>query len=283
MWVSFVVTCLLAVFIFQNPSPRLAGIIVSSTVMLIFGIIDDWRELSVPAKFLAQIIAASILVFSGSRTNIVYIGNPANIIITFIWVLGITNAFNLLDIMDGLAAGTALIACFSFSMISFINGDADTLVLSLILSGAIIGFLIYNLPPANIYMGNSGSHFLGFVLAAIALVISYASLETKIALLSPLLILGFPILDTIFLIFMRLSKKKLPFNKSNDHLALRLSALGYSKIKVLLIILGLALFFSLCGVIISRVSVPFDAVIIGMVIFVSLVLIKKFSKIAVHG
>lgn len=283
MGLSFIIACLFASLVFKCTPQHLIGIIISSLIMLIFGLIDDLRELNVTAKFFAQIIATSILVFCGVRTNIIYIGNAANIIITFIWVLGITNAFNLLDIMDGLAAGIAAIVSISFFIISFLNADINAMILTLSLTGPIVSFLIYNTPPAKIYMGNSGSHFLGFILAAIAIIISYASLDAKIALVSPLLILGFPIFDTIFLIFVRIAKRKIPFNKSNDHLALRLLALGYPKKKILLMILGLGLFFALCGVTISQVYYPLDTIIIILAFLVSFVLAKKFSKIVIYG
>lgn len=279
MGLSFLLASLLVFFVYRSLPQEVVGIIITSLIMLIFGVIDDLRELSIPAKFLVQIIAISLLIFFGIRTQIVYIGNIANIIITFIWVLGITNAFNHLDVIDGLASGTALIVSLAFFVISFLNGDIKTVILSLALAAAAFSFLIRNLPPARIYMGNSGSHFLGFVLAAIALVISYAPLERKIALLSPLLILGLPIFDTAFLILMRIAKKSLPFKKSNDHLALRLLAIGYSKKKTLLTMLSLCLFFSLCGILLSKVSNLFGITIIGFVVLVSLVLTIKMSKI----
>lgn len=280
---SFLVAYQVISLFSTNLSQQTAGIIISSFIMLTLGIIDDLRELSILSKFFVQIIAASLLVISGVRTHIVYIGDTANIIITFIWVVGIANAFNLLDIMDGLAAGIAVIVAFSFSVVAFFNGDYNTLALTLALLGGLFAFLRFNLPPAKIYMGNSGSHFLGFFIAAIALVISYASLENKIALISPLLILGFPIFDTAFLILMRLLKRRMPFKKSNDHLALRFLSLGYSKRKVLLIMLGLGLFFSGCGVVISRASALSGAFIITAVILTGLVLAKKMSRIEVYG
>ncbi len=235
------------------------------------------------AKFSAQIIATTLLILFGIKTQIVFLGTIINLIVTFIWVLAITNAFNHLDIMDGLAAGTAIIICLAFFAISFLNGDFKTAILSLALAGAAISFLIYNLPPAKIYMGNSGSHFLGFTLAAIALAISYAPLERKIALLSPLLILGLPIFDTAFLIFMRTSKRRLPFKKSNDHIVLRFLKLGYSKNRTLLFMLLLCLFFSLCGVFLSQVSNLSGITIIALVILVSLIITYRLSRIPIDG
>lgn len=280
---SFILVALPSFFLYSGLSKQLVGVIISSTIMLVFGVIDDWRELSVWAKFLIQIITTSLLIVFGIRTQIIYIGNLFNIIITFIWVLAITNAFNHLDIMDGLASGTALIVSLSFFIISLLNGDIKTVILTLSLIGTILSFLIYNIPPAKIYLGNTGSHFLGFVLAAIALVISYAPLERKVALLSPLLILGLPIFDTFFLILMRIKKGKLIFRKSNDHLALRFLSRGYSKKKSLLFMLLLGLFFSLSGVVLSQVANPLGIIMVIFVALVSLIIAFRMSKIAVNG
>jgi len=280
MGLSFIFSSLVGFSLFGGLSQEARGIIIASFIMLVFGVIDDWRELSILAKFLVQIIATALLIFFGIRTQIIQIGNLANVIITFIWVLGITNAFNHLDVIDGLAAGTAMIVSLVFFTLSILNNDLKTAILSLYLVVAAFSFLLYNFPPAKIYMGNSGSHFLGFILAALALVISYAPLEREIALLSPLLILGLPIFDTGFLIWARIIKKRLPFKKSNDHLALRFLALGYSKKKVLLVMLSLCLFFSLCGILLSQVSNLFGITIITLVTLVSLALTKQMGKVA---
>jgi UDP-GlcNAc:undecaprenyl-phosphate GlcNAc-1-phosphate transferase len=281
MCIAFMLACLASFVLYGNLSSRAIGIIIGSFMMLVFGIIDDRYELSVIAKFLVQILAISVLILSDVRTHIVYIPDTLNIIITFVWVLGITNAFNHLDVMDGVAGVTAMIVSLAFFVISVLNGDTTTAVLSLALTGAVLSFLIYNLPPARIYMGNSGSHFLGFFLAAIAMAISYASMERKAALLTPLLILGFPIFDTTFLILIRISKRKMPFEKSNDHFALRLLALGYSSKQALLIMTTLAIFFTLCGVIVSQASNRVALATVVFVVFISLALIKKMSIVRI--
>jgi UDP-GlcNAc:undecaprenyl-phosphate GlcNAc-1-phosphate transferase len=280
MGISFLIVSLIILFLFKVLSLEMFGIILSSLLMLVFGIIDDWRELSVIAKFLVQIIAATLLIIFGVRTQIMYMGSLTNIIITYVWVLAITNAFNHLDVLDGLASGVAILVGSSFFVISLMNQQSAIAILTLTLSAATFGFLIFNFPPARIYMGNCGSHFLGFVLAAIALVISYASLERKIAILSPLLILGLPIFDTGFLIWARIIKKRLPFKKSNDHLALRLLALGYSKKKALAIMLALGLFFSFCGVLISQVSNSLGILIIVIVLTTTLVITQGMGRIS---
>ncbi len=279
---SFVFVSLLGLFLCRGFSREVIGIIIASFTMLIFGVIDDWHELSIKAKFFVQIIATSLLILFGVKTQIVYIGNLANIIITFIWILGITNAINHLDVVDAVAAGTALFASLAFFVIAVFNGDIRTAILSLTLATATLSFLFYNLPPAKIYMGNSGSHFLGFVLAAIALVVSYAPLERKIALLSPIVILGLPIFDTAFLILVRIIKKSVPFKKSNDHLAMIFLSLGYSKKKTLLIMLSLCLLFSISGVLLSQVSNLSGITIISFLALMSLALTIKMGMAVLY-
>ena len=281
MWLGFLAACFSGFLLYGKLSPQITGILISSLMMFVFGIIDDTYELSIISKFLVQILATGFLILFDIRTHIVYIPDVLNIIITFIWVLGITNAFNHLDVMDGIAGVAGMIVSLALFLISILNGDIKSAILSLALTGTVLSFLIYNLPPAKIYMGNSGSHFVGFVLAAIALVISYASLERKVALFSPMLILGLPIFDTVFLILTRIGKKKLPFKKSNDHLALRFLALGYSKKKALLFMSGLGFFFALCGVIVSRVPNLWGIITIAFVVLASLALTKKMGKVAI--
>ncbi len=239
------------------------SIIAASLVMFLFGLIDDIRELSVLWKFIAQIVSVAVLLLSGIGTKIIYIGDYWNVVITFIWVVGITNAFNLLDIGDGLTGGITLLVSLAFACIAFFTADLETLIFCTALSGASIGFLIFNFPPARVYLGNAGSHYAGFVLAAIALISRYATMERKIALLSPLLILGLPILDTLFLIIVRLMKKKVPFQKSDDHIYLRLLRLGYSKKKALFAMLGMCAGLSLSGVLLTRVPPSYAAAILA--------------------
>lgn len=281
--ISFILICLFSFTAQDIVSKEIIGIALSSLVMLIFGIIDDWKELSVQAKFVVQIIAASVLIFFGIRTYIVSIGIFWNIVITLIWILGIANAFNHLDVIDGLAGTAAVITSCAFVIISFLNNDPTVGLISVILLGAVSGFLVFNLPPARVYMGNAGSHLLGFILAAVALLISYAPLERKIALLTPLLILGLPIFDTAFLILVRLMKKMSPFKKSNDHPPLKLLALGYSKKKALLIMLAVGAFFSICGLLLSQVSNFSGLIILMIVIFSGLVIANRLIRIEVHG
>ncbi len=225
----------------------------------------------------------SLLVFSGIKTRIVYFSEPVNILITFIWIIGITNAFNHLDILDGLAGGTAVIVGCAFFVIGLMTANQPIALLSSALIGIVSGFLIFNLHPAKIYMGNSGSHFLGLILAAASLQLSYATMERNIALFSPVFIMGFFIFDTVFLIWTRASKGRSPLLKSNDHLALRFLKIGYSKNRALFCMLALVSFFTFCGVLLSRFSNFIGLVIIGCVITVSLVISLVMGRIFIDS
>lgn len=277
--ITFILLSLFTLNFCGVSSRTVIGALVSSGIMLIFGLFDDVKEMPILSKLLVQIAATALLISFGVRTHIVSIGDLINILITFIWVLAITNGFNHLDIMDGLAGGVAIISSLGFFIISIINQDVRTAILSLVLAGALFSFLIYNLPPARIYLGNSGSHFLGFILASIAMMISYAPLERKIALLSPIFILGFPIFDTAFVILMRLKKKVLPLRKSDDHLALRLLRNGYPKNKTLFLMLALCTLFVFSGIVLSKVSNLCGSAILTFIILLCLRISVKVGKL----
>jgi len=275
-------TAIFLCHVLRVPLPaELTGLLSSSFVMLFFGFMDDRRELSVGKKFLVQIIATSLLIAFGVRTRIVLLNEPLNLALSFIWIIGITNAINLLDVMDGLAGSVTLVILLSFAGISFLNNDMGTLIFCLSLAGAVLGFLFFNFPPAKIYMGNSGSHFLGFLLAAISLTVKYATLENQFALLAPLVILGFPVFDTLFLVLMRLKKGQSAFNKSEDHMALRFLKIGLSKGKTLLVMLFWALFFALIGALLTRVSDLMGWLLLAFSGFSMFVFGKKMARIEV--
>ncbi|MFA5276826.1 MAG: MraY family glycosyltransferase [Candidatus Omnitrophota bacterium] len=263
-------------------SKEAQGILLASFFMFIFGIIDDKKRLSVTAKAIMQIIAALILVVFGVKTRIIYIGDAANTIITLIWVIGITNSFNHLDIMDGLAAVAAVICIAAFLFLAALKTDIFLITLAAILIGGLSGFLRYNLPQAKVYLGNTGSHFIGFIIAAMAITISYAPIERKIALISPLLILGLPIFDTAFVIFVRMLKGKLPFMKSNDHIATRLLRIGLSKWQALLLMAGWGMLCAFSGVSLTRLNLFPGLLLIAAVLMLSLTVFLYAARVTIN-
>ncbi|MDD4909387.1 MAG: MraY family glycosyltransferase [Candidatus Omnitrophica bacterium] len=231
--------------------PKLSGLLLAGAAMLIFGVIDDLKELSVMPKFLTQLMAIGLLLLFGIKSQIPHIGALLNLLITVLWVLGITNALNHLDVADGIAASIAVTSCLAFFIFTSFTGQAGLGLLCLILAGAILGFLKHNLPPAKIYLGNAGSHFLGFTLAAAALSVNYSALKSGIAVFIPLIILGVPILDTAYLALARLKQGKSPLAKSNDHIVLRLLRKGFSKHDILALAVLCGVFFCAGGIILA--------------------------------
>ena len=276
---AFLFSLGLSMLIFDLAAAKMAIVAGASWLMLFFGVIDDLKELSVLQKFLVQSFCAGLLIYFGIKTDIVYLGLWGNILVSFLWIVGITNAFNLLDILDGLAAGTALIVSSAFLLIGFLSADLNVLILSLILCAISSGFLIFNLPPAKVYLGNSGSHFFGVLVAAVALITHYASFNNVFALFSPVMILGLPIVDTILVVIFRVIKKRPPFNKSRDHLALKIGALGFSPVKTILIMYFLCFVFTSCGVVLTRVNNLFAAGIITVVFLFSISIFWSLVKI----
>lgn len=283
MWIVFSLAGFLVSSICGRLDNTVRGVILGSALIMAAGIIDDYkRELSIPVKLLVQVAATTLLILFGVKTQIAYIGPYLNLLVTFLWVVGITNAFNHLDIMDGLAGGVAVICSATFFVIALLNFNPGVAIFFLALAATTLGFLKYNLSSAKIYMGNSGSHFLGFVLAAMAIAISYAPLERKLSLFSPIIILGLPIFDTLFLMFARAKKGRSVLRKSNDHFALRLLAGGYSKKRALSFMYLFNLLFCLSGLIISQVSGQIAVFVLVAVIAVCLVLGKRIIKYPVN-
>ena len=279
-----IVICLsaaLLALLFPDSYHFYKALIPPALLILFAGFWDDIYELTVAGKLIIQLAATALLVVLGLRTRIFFLSDSANILVTFVWVLVITNAFNLLDIMDGLCAVVAIIVALGLSLVCLFTRDMPLSFFLGVFIGAIAGFLPLNLPHARLYLGNSGSHFIGFILAAVSIHMSYASIYNQTALISPVFIMGFPVFDTIFVSFMRLAQGRSAIEKSKDHLALRFLKLGHSKQNALFIMSGGASLFVLCGVVLSRLSGRVGVLMILIVLSASLVLAKAISMVAV--
>jgi UDP-GlcNAc:undecaprenyl-phosphate GlcNAc-1-phosphate transferase len=212
--------------------PKLLAIWGGGTLMVALGFIDDRRGVgfSYKIKFVTQILAATILVFAGVKTDFAPL-TLLNAAVTIAWVVGITNAFNLLDNMDGLSAGIAMIAATIFFVITATQGQVFSAMIFALFIGAVFGFLIYNFSPAKIFMGDTGSLFLGYMLAALSITSSYV-VPTSVNLLpviSPLLILSLPIFDTLSVIIIRRKEGRPIFIGDRRHFSHRLVELGMSQ------------------------------------------------------
>lgn len=214
----------------------LRGLFLGGGLILLLGLIDDVKVkgLSYRMKFMIQIAAALCLLAFDIRIRFIqpaWLGN----MLTVIWVVGIINAVNIIDIMDGLASGTAVIAGLGFFFISLPSEQFHVNITAIALAGALIGFMPYNLSQSKkIFLGDTGSLFVGFILAALSLGTSYTHVNNA-GIFAPLLILGVPIYDTLLVTILRLQKGMSPFLGSHDHFALRLERYGFYREEILLI------------------------------------------------
>jgi UDP-GlcNAc:undecaprenyl-phosphate GlcNAc-1-phosphate transferase len=222
---------------------QLAGVLIGITFVFVLGVVDDVRELSAGVKFGGQILAAAFVVYMGVRID--FVGTPfgGGVIdigwmswpITMIWIVAFTNVINLIDGMDGLAAGVTAIAAISFLVLANLTNQLIAATMAAVLVGVCIGFLRYNFNPASIFMGDSGSMFLGFTLAAISCVGVLKS-AVAITLVLPLLIIGVPVFDTGSAIIRRWRHQKPIHVADKGHIHHRLLSHGFSQRQTVLII-----------------------------------------------
>lgn len=232
--VAIYMAFVLMVLATQTLTKQTIGLLLGATIIVGLGIVDDVREVTPKVKLLLQFVAATILICFGIEVE--FITNPFggiiqlgwfSIPVTLLWIIGVTNAVNLVDGLDGLAAGIAGIAAGTLGVVAWMQGKHIEAGLALILMGSIFGFLRYNFYPAKIFMGDSGSMFLGFTLSALS-IMGLAKSAAVISLFIPILVLGVPIMDTLFAIIRRYINKQPIFQADKDHLHHRLLASGLS-------------------------------------------------------
>ncbi|MCL5952846.1 MAG: undecaprenyl/decaprenyl-phosphate alpha-N-acetylglucosaminyl 1-phosphate transferase [Chloroflexi bacterium] len=205
---------------------QIVSIIVGATWVSFLGIWDDRVGMSAGLKLIGQIFGGLILIMTGVTADVFH--QPyLDAGVTLLWVVGITNAMNLMDNMDGLSGGVAAIASAFFLLVAALNGQYLVGSLTAALLGACIGFLVYNFNPATIFMGDTGSLFLGFMLAAVGLKLRFTGHPDVVTWLTPLLILGLPIFDTTLVFLSRLRRGLNPMtHPGQDHISHRLKATG---------------------------------------------------------
>jgi len=216
-------------------------LILTSLAMAAVGFLDDLRPLRPPVKFVIQLILATVLLGYGFQLRLTQIP-LIDMLLTLFWIVGITNAFNLLDNMDGLAAGIAVIAA-GFRLLFFaMDGDWGGATVSAIFLGAVLGFLLRNFPPASIFMGDAGSLFVGFFLSALFLAGEFPYTRgVGAVLLFPVLLVLVPIFDTAFVTVTRLVAGRPVSAGGRDHPSHRLVAIGISERKAVLLLYGLSI------------------------------------------
>jgi len=207
---------------------QLISILLGATWVSLLGAWDDRWGLRPILKLGGQVVGALILIVTGVQVQFLP-SEALNWAVTVIWVVGLTNALNFLDNMDGLSGGIAAIASTFFLLMAVQNGQYLVGVLSAALLGASMGFLIYNFNPATIFMGDTGSLFLGFMLAAVGIKLRFPSNTDAITWMVPVLVLGVPIFDTVLVVFSRLRRGLHPATPGKDHSSHRLVRMGFTQ------------------------------------------------------
>ncbi|WP_293398004.1 glycosyltransferase family 4 protein [Peptoclostridium sp.] len=259
IFVGFIV----ASFMFVDMSPLHMSIIAGSFIIVGIGIIDDIKPVSPKVKFSAQILAAFVVMYFGVRIE--WLTNPFDkvdgmmylgmfgIPLTLLWIVGATNTINLIDGLDGLAAGVSAIAALALTLVAVINNQSTEVVLLVALAGGALGFLPYNFNPAKVFMGDTGSLFLGFILAVISIEGVMKS-ATALAVAIPILAMGFPIFDTTFAIIRRAANGKSIVEADKGHLHHRLLSKGLSQKQTVLALYGISIMLGVSAVAICEVS-----------------------------
>ncbi|MGF7184594.1 UDP-GlcNAc:undecaprenyl-phosphate GlcNAc-1-phosphate transferase [Desulfitispora alkaliphila] len=275
-----------AVLTTQPLTNQIIGLLLGGTIIVVIGIADDIVGLQPKVKLLGQIVAASVLVLFG--IGVEFVTNPfdgmislgiLSIPFTILWIVGVTNAVNLIDGLDGLAGGVTAIAATTLAVVAWTEGQTLYATCALILAASTMGFLKYNFYPAKIFMGDTGSMFLGFNLATLA-VLGLGKGATVISLFIPIVILGIPILDTAFAIVRRYMKNQPIFKADKEHLHHCLLAVGLSHKQTVLVIYGLNSILGASAVMLTMLTTA-QAVMILLILFTGIVL--GAEKIGVVG
>ncbi|WP_079506650.1 glycosyltransferase family 4 protein [Mesobacillus jeotgali] len=273
-------TFLIGVFIMNPDSPYHFAIITGSVIIILTGILDDIFNLSAKVKLINQVAAALVVVLWGG-IDVDFINLPfegklefgvLSVPITILWIVGVTNAINLIDGLDGLAAGVSSIALISISAMAIVMGDIYVMTIGFILLVSTLGFLFYNFHPAKIFMGDTGALFLGYMIAVLSL-LGFKNV-TFISFIVPVIILGVPMTDTIFAIIRRLVNKTPLAAPDKSHLHHRLLDHGFTHRQTVILIYAISAMFGLTGFIFSFTTM-WGSLLILLIIFLAIELIVE--------
>jgi UDP-GlcNAc:undecaprenyl-phosphate GlcNAc-1-phosphate transferase len=282
IYISFIA----GILVFKPDNQYSTSIMLGSGIIVFTGICDDLMELSARLKFIGQLAAAAVVVLYGGL-QATFINLPfgghfefglLSIPFTILWIIGITNAINLIDGLDGLAAGVSSIALFSIVGMAIIMGNLYVISIGSMILVSTLGFLFYNFHPAKIFMGDTGALFLGFMISVLSL-LGFKNV-TFVSFIVPVLILGVPISDTIFAILRRIINKKPLSAPDKSHLHHCLLRVGFTHKQTVLIIYAMATFFGLVAVIFSQARL-WGSLLLGIVLLLLIEILAE--KIGLLG
>jgi len=289
--IAIFITFIITLNIVTKPPREFTGLFLASSVVAFVGIIDDIKHVPALIKLGAQILATIILIKYGIYLSFLpnhIIGNIFSYVLTFIWIIGITNAYNCLDGLDGLAAGTAIIILLFYIIIAtYMVADEFMAIVGLILLGAIIGFMPYNFritKNALIFLGDAGSTFIGFTLAALSIYGNWG-ISKSVDLVIPILLLGVPIADMIMTTITRIKDGKVKSVRQwleyggNDHFHHRLLQMGFTKTGSVLIIWAITTVLGLLSLLLKQGDRPeaIIAILIALILFALIISLMLFE------
>jgi len=266
------ISFLICIILFIGVKGPLLGVVCGASIIFIVGMLDDIYQLSPWLKLLGQCAAAAVAIYFGVVVE--FLTNPfdgllnlgyLSIPVTLLWIVGVSNAINLIDGLDGLAGGVSAIAGLTMGIVALMQGQVEVAMVAFVLVAAIAGFIPYNFYPAKIFMGDCGSNLLGFLLACIA-ILGTAKSAALISLFIPIVILGIPIFDTFFAIIRRINNKVPIFKPDKNHLHHRLMALGMSHRKSVYVIYIISGFFSAVAVTLTFITEPRATLVLALLL-----------------
>jgi UDP-GlcNAc:undecaprenyl-phosphate GlcNAc-1-phosphate transferase len=248
-------------------SREVLGILLSGTIVVVLGIIDDFKVLPPRVKFIGQAIAAFVLIKSGIYIKLFFFPEVVCLCLSFLWLMAITNAFNIIDVMDGLSSGIGFITSVILFVVAILNARFMIAILTISLAGALLGFLRYNFTPARIYLGDTGSMFIGLMISSLAMIGTYTQ-NNMFGCIAPIVVLGIPLFDTIFVMYIRWRRGIPIISGSPDHFALRLRKWRLSTRQTIFISYGISLLLGVFGILIMLTSN--NIISLGILVFILL-------------
>lgn len=274
----YAAVCVAVMLIGRHYFGELIVILLGASAMALLGLIDDRLHLHWLLKLAAQALVVTGLYAAGVRVQLDWLPGYLNALLSVGWMLGILNAMNLLDNMDGLSAGVSAVASAFFTVLAAVNGQLLVSAMAAAMTGACVGFLFFNAKPARIFMGDAGSLFLGLMLAVIGIKLRFPENTNRVTWLVPILVLAVPIADTTLVMFSRLRRGLNPLaTPGKDHLSHRLHARGYTERESVMILMlaGTAYGLTALWVSFSNVTEGLEAGAVALVTTVVLMIIEE--------
>ncbi len=275
IFAAFVVS----VLIFAEIDREMRGILIGALIIVTLGVLDDIHSLKALPKFLVQILAAVVVVLHGCRIEFIsnpvvtstatylHLNNVISVMLTILWIVAITNAVNFIDGLDGLAVGVSGISAATMLVIAILVAEQNVAIIMAALFGACLGFIPYNFNPAKIFMGDTGSTFLGFILATVSIQ-GLFKLYAIISFAVPFLILGVPIFDICFAVIRRLARGQNPMTADRGHVHHRLIDMGFNQKQSVMITYMLTALLGLAAVVLTSSGEIKALILLGSVFIV---------------